>query len=311
MLYLLMQVSNSLIKVCTSALDSCATKHGKEQDQFWDLLSKAVLSEMHKPQSSSSKDHVLISVLNSCLELSTAFKEFVQHLKDTFLQQVHLPSFAGGTTNIHRTSNASSSNRNSTQQKGQLPSLTETGSASSISAGIALSDIERITYELRDFSVRVSKVLDIISTLSQFRQLNMHRELEGLPRVAGLWELSIPGNKEECSETTSMGRSVATSERVSPEMQAKGAEDETKSKIGSESDITIATPDYLEQLVMKQKTVSQQPHGLMSEPLSTLKEESTVSCSVKGATDEGKAASSISEVNDQGTHIHLEYMFDK
>ena len=292
----ILQISNSLIKVCISNLDSYTTKQGKDRDQFWVVLSEAILSEMHKPPSSpastQAKDHKLISILNSCLELSTGFKEFVQQLRDTFL--LPGPSYAGtGGTSTRRGSNTSTTSHRYTLQKGQPSTrnvLSDTSSAkksSSTPAGIALSDIDQITRELTDFSIRVSKVLDIISTIAQFRKLNMHRKLEGLPRVAGLWELSLPESYDEQSASGSQTRSIDT---TSPDVQVTGPEHEAKSKVGSEgSDITLDTPDFLEQL-MKQKTAG--PAGsVVSQPLSTLKEESVVS------TDKSHA----SRANDKGT----------
>ena len=278
----ILQISNSLIKVCISNLDSYTTRQGKDRDQFWAVLSEAILSEMHKPPSSpastQAKDHKLISILNSCLELSTAFREFVQQLRDTFL--LPGPSYAStGGTSAHRGSNTSTSSHRYTLQKGQLSTrnilsgASSANKSSSTPAGISLSDIDQITRELTDFSIRVSKVLDIISTLAQFQQLNMHRKLEGLPRVASLWELSLPESYDEQSASGSQTRSIDT---TSPDIQTTGREHEAKSKVGSEgSDITLATPDFLEQL-MKQKTAA--PAGsVVSQPLSTLKEESVVS----------------------------------
>ena len=290
----ILQISNSLVKVCVSNLDSYATKQGKDQDHFWALISEAVLSEMHKPPSSpastQAKDHKVISILNSCLELSTTFKEFVQQLRDTFL--LPGPSYTStGGTSAHKGSIGGNCN---TLHKGQLSTrnllsgASSANKSSSTPAGIALSDVDQITCELMDFSVRISKVLDIISTLAQFQQLNMDRKLEGLPRVAGLWEFSLPEGYDEQSASGSQTRSIDTSKRASPDVrEIRGPEHEAKSKVGSDgSDITLATPDFLEQL-MKQKTA---PGSIVSQPLSTLKEESVVG-SVKsltsGANDKG------------------------
>jgi hypothetical protein len=290
----ILQVSNSLIKVCVRNLDSYTTRQGKDEDQFWAVLSEATVSEMHKPPSSpasaQAKDHQLISTLNSCLELSTAFREFVQQLRDTFL--LPGPSY----TSTHRGSTTSTSSHRNTLQKAQLSTRNLLSGASSATkssstpAGIALSDIDQITRELTDFSVRVSKVLDIISTLAQFRQLNMHKKLEGLPRVAGLWELSLPESYDEQSASGSQTRSVDT---TTPDIQITGPEHEARSKIGSDgSDITLATPDFLEQL-MKQKTA---PGSVVSQPLSTVKEESAVGSDksgASGANEKGKCTCSF------------------
>ena len=288
--------------MCVSNLDLYTTKQGKDQDQFWTLLSEAVLSEMHKPPSSPSsaqaKDHKLISILNSCLELSTTFREFVQQLRDTFFLPGPSYTTPAGSTGIHRGSNTSTGSNRNSLQKGQMSTRSLLSGASSANkssgtpAGIALSDVDQITRELTDFSVRVSKVLDIISTLTQFRQLNMHRKLEGLPRVGGLWELSLPEGYEEQSENGSQLRSCDTSKRASPDVQIMRPDHEAKSKVGSdESDITSATPDFLEQL-MKQKTVQ---GSVVSQPLSTLKEESVV----------GSMKSVASGPNDKGTVENL------
>lgn len=238
-------------------------------------------------------------MLSSCLELSTAFKEFVQQLKDTFLQPNHLPypGGAGAAVNFHRGSNASTgtcssiSYRNSVSRGPTLRQISKSGNSSKTSSaapqvGGSLLDVDKITDELRDFSTRVTNVLDIVTTLSQFGQLSMHGGLDGLPRVAGLWELPVSTVDDEQYSTgsTSQGRSVTSSKRESPDLQATtGAEDETESKNGSESDITLDTPDFLEQMIMKQKASSQHTGGHTSRPLSTLKEESMVG-SLKSAS---------------------------
>ena len=246
------------------------------------------------------KKHKLLSILNSCLELSGKSREFIEHLRDTFLPLggPHSNATTTGASSIRRGSNASlGSNRYSFFAKGGQRTSTRAlfsraNSASKPSntlVGVPLSNIDKITHELRDFSTRVLKVLDIISTLAQFWQLNMKRKLEGLPRVAGLWELSLPENCEfEMSENASQAMSIAaTSKRASPDVRVVGPEQQSRSKIGSdESDITLVTPDFLEKL-MKEKSVQD---SAVTQPLSTLKEESLVD-SVKsvtsGSTDKG------------------------
>ena len=294
-LCVLMQISNSLINVCISHVDSYSTKQGKDHDHFWALLSEAILSEMHKPPSSptstQAKDHKLISILNSCLELSTAFREFVQRLRDTFLLPGPIYTSTGGTS-AHRGSSTSTATHHHTLQKSQLSTrnlysgANSANKSSSTPTGIALSDIDQITRELMDFRVRVSKVLDIVSTIAQFRQLNMHGKLEGLPRVGGLWELSLPEGCDEQPASGSQTRSIDTSKRTSPDIH------EAKSKVGSDgSDINLATPDFLEQL-LKHKTA---PGSVVSQPLSTLKEESLV----------GSDKSLASRPNDKGDYLFL------
>lgn len=294
-------------------LESYATRQGKTSDQFWALLSEAVLSEMSKPLALSSpqsktKDHKLIVVLNSCLELNTAFREFVQQVKDSFLQQCHLPFAAGGPT-LHRASNASTGssilNQRNSIQKAHLRQISESGNSSkmlsSTQVGITLYDVDQITNELGEFSTRMLKVLDIISTISQFRQLNMSGKLEGLPRVAGLWELCLPLDESTCvSGAVSQERSLTTSKRDSPDIPIAVVDSEGVSKTGSDSDIALATPDLLEQLMMRQKLEPQHTKGLTSQyPLGSLKEESV--------TSSVKSQSIASKSNEKGV-VNLKYL---
>lgn len=293
------QISNTLVNVCTGNLHSYATKQGKDQDRFWTLLTEAVQSEMKKspPSSAASlppKKHKLISTLNSCIELSGKFREIVEHLRDTFLPLggPHTNSTTTGATSINRGSNASlGSNRYSFFAKGGQRSSTRAHFSGANSAskpsntlvGVALSNVDKITHELKDFSARASKVLDIVMTLAQFRQLNMNRKLEGLPRVAGLWELTLPENCEAESEGASQAMSTAaTSKRAPPDVRDAGLEQQSRSKIRSDdSDVTLATPDFLEQL-MKEKVV--QDGAVVPQPLSTLIEEESLIESVKSVT---------------------------
>ena len=304
---ILTQISNSLIKLCTTNLEAYTSRQDKDPDKFWASLSEAVLSKMHRPLSTSKEtDHKLITLLDSCLELAATFKEFVQQLKDNFLQQAHLAYPVGGGGGLRRTSNTSTvssiNNTRNSMQRSQLRQISESGSSSvktlsGTPVGVSLGDVDQITSELGDFSLRVSKVLDVISTLAQFRQLNLHGKLEGLPRVAGLWELSLPGG-EDYSETETQGRSIATSKRESPEILITGANGESRSKGGSESDITLTTPDFLEQMITKHDKL---PGDLTSEyALSTLKEESVVSSSVKSA----------SVVSSRGNEKGKRYVYD-
>ncbi len=64
--------------------------------------------------------------------------------------------------------------------------VVDSAGISQVASGIALQSVDKITSGLNEFSLRVSKVLEIISTLAQFRQLQ--GSIGGLPRVTGLWE---------------------------------------------------------------------------------------------------------------------------
>lgn len=192
---------------------------GDEENHFWDMVSEAVLSEMRQP-ATSSNNHPLIAKLNSCMQLSTAFKELLQQLKETFLQQQHV-SFGVSNPSLNTTlSHASllgkkgpnlSSSPSSVLakkashlggHKNQHSSGIETtqtvessATVSSSPSGIALQSVNKIMAGLDDFSLRVSKVLEIISTLSQFRQLQS--DVRGLPRIAKLWDMDRMGEESE------------------------------------------------------------------------------------------------------------------
>ena len=127
---------------------------------------------------------------------------------------------------------------------------------SSSTSGIGLHNIETIMSDLNLFSARVVKVLDIVDTLGQFKQLNIDSRLEGLPWISGLWRLELDGGTEVSSirdSTHSWGEVVVQDSEVGKESVASG------------SDVTM---DYLEVLV---------GGGLnVGDPLPSLKEESLV-----------------------------------
>ena len=217
--------------------------------------------------------------------------------------------------NVYRGSNASTgssiNSRNSVSRGLTLRQTSESGNSSKTSSaaptvGGAVLNVDQVTNELGDFSTRVSNVLDIITTLSQFGQLSLHGKLEGLPRVGGIWELSVMTDEQYSTGSASEGRSVATSKRESPNLLATtGAEDESKSKDGSESDITLDTPDFLEQMIMKQKASSQHAGGHTSRPLSALKEESVVGSLKSASVVSGASGKGALMVGGEGYGIYV------
>ena len=185
---------------------------------------------------------------------------------------------------IVRLSNASTANSKKTahpSNKGQSLLISDSNSSSSITSnstpGISLHNMDMIMSDFNAFSARVLKILDVISTLSQFRQLNICGKLEGLPRIASLWTLPLEaemGRDEESSfldSGHSWGGVGQEGEGNSLKGKGEGA--------GSVSDITMTTPDYLQQLVSQ--SVRQQGEGGLSYggPLPSLKEESTAGSS--------------------------------
>ena len=286
--YVYVQISNCLVQVCKDDLESYCTNKRKEPDHFWSHLAEAILSEAGK--TSCTKEHPLIAKLNTCLTLSTAYKEMLSHLKDTLLQQQH--GTFGLSTNmgpsltrnaIVRLSNASTANSKKTahpSNKGQSLLNSDSNSSSSITSnstpGISLHNMDMIMSDFNAFSARVLKILDVISTLAQFRQLNSCGKLEGLPRIAGLW--TLPLEAEMGQEESSFLDSGHSWGGVAQEGEGNSLKDKVEGA-GSVSDITMATPNYLEQLVSQ--TVRQQGEGGLSYggPLPSLKEESTAGSS--------------------------------
>ena len=187
-----------------SGLQNYTCRDGK--DCFWEMAFEAVLSETRQSSPSSSSDHPLVAKLKSCTQLCTTFKELLQQLKDCLLQQQHVsfgvsnPSLSTTVSHVsllgRKVSNPARNPSSVLVKKASLPSNRCSGeieavdnSSTSLSSpsGIALQNVDKITVGLSDFSQRVSKVLEIISTLSQFKQLQ--GDIRGLPRISGLWDV--------------------------------------------------------------------------------------------------------------------------
>lgn len=189
------------MQLCIASLESYTFRDG--EDRFWSLVPEAITSEAQK----SSQEHPLIAKLNSCLHLMTAFKELLHQLKDILLQQhvnfgVSATSAVGASlshsSSIGRKgSNLSNSSVSTTKRvsvltqkqsgAGQMLAVDSTGDVPHSTSGIILQNVDRIAVGLNDFGARVSKLLEIISTLAQFKELQ--DSLNGLPRIAGLWNL--------------------------------------------------------------------------------------------------------------------------
>ena len=255
-----MQISNALVRVCCSYLEAYASKD--DEELFWKLVSESVTSE-----AKAVSEHPLVARLNACMTMTAAFKELLQKLKDTLLQPHHV-SFS--TNAVLKASNLTAKKLHST-------SSSEQGDSSSTnlavtSSGVSLQNNEKIAAGLNEFSLRVNRVLDIISTLAQLKQLQ--GRVLGLPRVAGLWEIDVAGSEYGRSE--SLGHSGFLSFGTSP--YAKHSQFG-----GAEMDTALTSPDFFEQLLAR-KTQG---------PLATLKEESSVmdggSVASNSATLEEKA----------------------
>ena len=234
------QVSNSLVQVCLASLESYVCRNN--EDHLWSLISEAITSEAQK--SAVEKEHPLLARLNSCLTLSTTYKELLHQLRDSLLQQQQQPqqtvSFIGlpnvstmitapshsspigrKPSNISTTSNLTSKRASAYKGSGAGNSAGQSLVVNSANttvpvspSGANLQDMDKITAGLNDFGVRVSKVLEIVSTLSQFRQLRA--SIQGLPRISGLWDLEVTEEGEEMIAEGSEGRPASLARDGTP-----------------------------------------------------------------------------------------------
>ena len=279
-----MQICNSVVKVCRNSLELYTTDDFNHQDQFWIMVSEAIHFEAeHSSETTDNKNHPLVAKLNSFLQLGSTLKELLYHIRDVLLPQMYTnltgtnthASSLGRNASIHSTSSSTVAKKLSTHKRHQSllsnSSASDSNNVPSTLLGIPLQNVDRITSQMNDFGGRVLRVLEIVSTLAQFEQMNVERKLESLPRISGLWNLNIPQDEDGEGESSSRNEgSRKDSYEMLPELQQDKVD--AKSGIGSSSDITLATPDFLEQLMSKQ------PHH--SGPLTTVKEESLASNSL-------------------------------
>ncbi len=260
------QISNSLVRVCRDELESYCTSKGKTEDQFWTLLSQAIISGSES--NTTSKDHPpLVAKLNSYLSFSTVYKELLTQLKDALLMSVPFGLSTSTGPTRHTVSHLTNSFAKKTVNKGlSMSESSRTSVMSNSTSGIGLHNVDTIMSDLNLFSVRVLKVLDIVDTLGQFKQLNIDSRLEGLPRISRLWHLELDGGTEVPSireSTHSWGEVVVQDSEVGKGSAASGSD---------------GTMDYLEGLIGG----GLNPGGL----LPSLKEESLVLST--GSITEGK-----------------------
>ncbi len=249
------------------------------QGQFWALVSEAINFKAQettaKPTKGTKMGSDFISKLESYLKLSVSFKEFLSQVKEAFLvQHVNFSSF-GKKNSLTSAKKASAAGKSS--------SADEANATLCNHLGVSLQNTEKIMAGMNDFTSRVSNLLEMVCTLGQFTRLNLEQRIKGLPRFAGLWTLEfLEGSEDDKEEADSLGQSFNQSERVSMRTGTVPGD-------GSVSDITLATPDYLDMLISKNILYQQQQQQqqlqlaemerggtLHSGPLSTLKEESFV-----------------------------------
>lgn len=279
------QLSNSLVRLCVSDLDTYCSN---AQHQFWSMVSEAIQytaqSPPSKPGMGTSVGCGFITKLELYLQLRANFRDFLSQVRDALLTQhvnfSHLSSNKKGSI--------TSGTRKHSNPVVKAVSLELGASAGGHLLGVPLQNTEKIMSGIDSFASLVSNVLELVSTLGQFTRINLEQRIKGLPRFTGLWKLEcltgLEGEGEE-EEEDSLGQSFNQSDGVSLRTATVPGD-------GSVSDITLATPDYLDMLISRNVLLQQQSAGaggkagdggdatrrsvLHSGALSTLKEESWV-----------------------------------
>ena len=227
-----------------------------------------------------SKGNMLLEKLQSYLELCEAFKSFVSQARSAYFtsnaanlaapslcltKRMSVPSNKRGSSSVLKLANASS-------LSSSTPSETLSYTSDSVISGIV------------DFTSLISKVLEIIDTLTHYTKLLEEKSLRGLPRFAGLWNLHLPfqvserGDENDASLNQSFNQSDAKGSYLVPES--------TRTGVGSVSSSSLATtecfdmlgkenPYYPEQEVGGPKLSMQLPFPPPGQ-MSVLKEESWV-----------------------------------
>ena len=259
----------------------CSNAH----HQFWSMVSEAIQYKAQPPPSKPGTGTPVgcgfIGKLESYLQLRANFRDFLSQVRDALLTQ-HV-NFS------HLSSNKKGSGARKPSTQGVKTVSMELGAPASGSnlLGVPLQNTEKIMLGIDNFASLVSSVLELVSTLGQFTRINLEQRIKGLPRFAGLWKLEcLAGLEDEGEEEEdSLGQSFNQSDGASLRTATVPGD-------GSVSDITLATPDYLDMLISRNVLLQQQSAGagggvgdggdaarksvLHSGALSTLKEESWV-----------------------------------
>lgn len=284
----LLQMSNSLVRLCLSDLEIFCSN---SQHPFWSMVSEAIQFKAQclpsKPTKGTFTGSNFISKLESYLQLRTTFKEFLFQVRDTFLSQQHV-NFSHLSSSKKASLGSTTTATSGTKKSVNSTTRTEPGvSLSCHPLGMPLHNTEKIMSGIDGFTLQVSNMLELVSTLGQFTRINLEQRIKGLPRFAGLWKLEGLETQEQAED--SLGQSFNQSDGVSLRTGTVPGD-------GSVSDITLATPDYLDMLISRNLMLQQQQQQsvaaaggyggsggetrrsgmLHSGGLSTLKEESWV-----------------------------------
>ena len=149
----------------------------------------------------------------SCLQVASHFTEALHHVREVLMAQPrfsfpHSPVIGRSTASLigqMKTSTPRTTTGDKTRAFLTVPgsdklalSSSGVGSSGSPVTGVALQNVDQITASLREMASRISQVMEVVSTLAQFR--SAVDGLRGLPRVSGLWECSSVGGQTSLVE---------------------------------------------------------------------------------------------------------------
>ena len=236
------QVSNAVVQACIAGLEAHTSQQTGE-DTFWSAIKEAVLRKAQSPSTASERQQGATVHLAACLGPALTFRDLLLQLRDSLLVQ-HSGSSQPGVSLSHsslvgkRSSNTSLASNpplppvrkpskplgphspaklapptTAVQAAGGIPTLNPS-SISPASSGVALQNVDRITAGLTAFSQRISEVLEIVSTLAQFRRLGAGAK--GLPRIQ---------HNSEADEREDSREMAAGSEEVVENEEEEGGEE--------------------------------------------------------------------------------------
>ena len=178
-----LQVTNSLIQVCTRAVKRVTCRQSQqcraEEDHFWDAVEEATSAVDGTNHPSQPASHPLVAVLEACQQLRTGYKQFLGKLMEHVSQSAGLPGVVSALTSsrtkmgssTHLLPLAAGTTAKEKRRSGERSLDSVSPTLAPISSGIPLSDVARIMHHLDRFSSRASQVLDIIYSVGQFKAL--------------------------------------------------------------------------------------------------------------------------------------------
>ena len=224
----MIQVANVLTDRFQQLLTDCYSEEDDCWDLFWENVFKAAAG-------SASELHKLVNCLKDCIQLSRAYRDVVQQIRDVLFGH---HTFAGSVPTgsrklVSKETMIKMSSKSSTLQRLAEDSVVSSSmsTASSQVVGLQLHCIDGITESLSDVASRAEKILEIISTLGQLSSLPY--TIAGLPQVKGLCAVPHKQDTLKCHNgtgtllTTGTGSSVSSGGDVHSRMNMADSESST------------------------------------------------------------------------------------